>query len=46
MANVNNPSFLIGNATVMVAPQSTDVFSLNPDAHSVGMVKNVTVGVE
>jgi len=46
MANVNNPSFLIGNATVMVAPQSTDVFSLNPDQHSVGMVKNVTVGVE
>lgn len=46
MANVNNPSFLIGNATVMVAPQATDVFSLNPDQHSIGMVKNVTVGVE
>jgi hypothetical protein len=46
MANVNSPSFLIGNATVMLAPQSVDVFSLNPDAHSVGMVKNVTLGVE
>lgn len=46
MANVQTPSFLIGNATVMMAPQSTDVFSLTPDLHSVGMVKNVTVGVE
>jgi len=47
MANeVKSPSFLIGNATVMLAPRSTDVFSLTPDLHSVGMVKAVTVGME
>lgn len=46
MANVQSPSFLIGNATVMLAPQATDVFSLTPALHSVGMVKNVNLGVE
>lgn len=46
MATVQNPSFLIGNATVMLAPQSSDVFSLMPETSSVGMVKNVTVGME
>lgn len=46
MANVKNPSFLIGNATVMLAPQTADVFSLMPETHSVGMVKNVTIGME
>jgi hypothetical protein len=46
MANVQTPSFLIGNATVMLAPQATDVFSLSPDLHSIGMVKAVTVGVD
>lgn len=46
MADVKSPSFLIGNATVMLAPRTVDVFSLNPDAHSVGLVKAVTVGME
>lgn len=46
MANVQSPSFLIGNATVMLAPQATDVFTLTPDLHSVGMVKNVNLSVE
>lgn len=45
-SDVKSPSFLIGNATVMLAPRSVDVFSLNPDQHSVGMVKAVTVGME
>jgi hypothetical protein len=46
MADVKSPSFLIGNATVMLAPRSVDVFSLTPTLHSVGMVKAVTVGME
>lgn len=45
-SEVKSPSFLIGNATVMLAPRSVDVFSLNPTDHSVGMVKAVTVGME
>jgi hypothetical protein len=43
MAEVKNPKFVIGNATVMLAPFSEDVFDLNPDDHSVGMVKSVTL---
>jgi hypothetical protein len=43
MADVKNPKFVIGNATVMLAPYSEDVFTLNPDDHSVGMVKSVTL---
>jgi hypothetical protein len=46
MADVKSPSFLIGNATVMLAQRSVDVFSLNPTQHSIGMVKAVTVGME
>jgi hypothetical protein len=46
MADVQSPSFLIGNATVMLAPQGSDVFSLMPVTHSVGMVKNVSIGVD
>lgn len=46
MADVKSPSFLIGNATVMLAPRSVDVFSLTPALHSIGMVKAVTVGME
>lgn len=46
MANVQTPSFLIGNATVMLAPQGSDVFGLMPDLNSIGMVKNVTIGVD
>lgn len=43
MADVKNPKFVIGNATVMIAPYSEDAFALNPDDHSVGMVKSVTM---
>lgn len=43
MADVKNPKFVIGNATVMIAPYSANVFELNPDTHSVGMVKSVTM---
>jgi hypothetical protein len=47
MANdVQQNAFLIGDATVMMAPQATDVFSLTPALHSIGMVKAVTVGME
>lgn len=43
MAEVKNPKFVIGNATVMLAPFGEDAFALNPDAHSVGMVKAVSL---
>ncbi|MAD95713.1 MAG: hypothetical protein CMB99_00050 [Flavobacteriaceae bacterium] len=43
MADVKNPKFVIGNATVMIAPYSEDAFALNPTDHSVGMVKAVTM---
>lgn len=43
MADVKTPKFVIGNATVMLAPYSENVFALNPDDHSVGMVKSVTL---
>lgn len=43
MADVKEPKFVIGNATVMMAPYSENVFGLNPDDHSVGMVKAVTI---
>lgn len=43
MADVKNPKFVIGNATVMIAPYSANAFELNPDDHSVGMVKAVTM---
>lgn len=46
MAEVKNPKFVIGNATVMLAPFGEDVFALTPDEHSVGMVKAVTVTQE
>lgn len=44
--DVKNNAFMIGNATVMMAPWTTDVFSLTPNLHSIGMVKTVTVGLE
>lgn len=43
MADVKNPKFVIGNATVMLAPFTENVFELNPDDHSVGMVKSVAL---
>lgn len=46
MADVKDPKFVIGNATVMLAPYTEDVFALTPDDHSVGMVKAVTITQE
>ena len=43
MADVKNQKFVIGNATVMLAPYTENVFALNPEDHSVGMVKSVTL---
>jgi hypothetical protein len=34
--------FMLGTATVMIGPQ-TDLFNLNPDEHSIGLVKNFTI---
>lgn len=44
--DILNNAFAIGNATVMMAPFATDVFSLTPALHSIGMVKQVSVGME
>lgn len=46
MADVKDNKFVIGNATVMLAPYTEDVFALTPEAHSVGMVKAVTITQE
>lgn len=46
MADVKDPKFVIGNATVMLAPYTEDVFALTPEGHSVGMVKAVTITQE
>lgn len=43
MADVKDPKFLIGNATVMLAPYDENPFGLTPDEHSIGMVKAVTL---
>lgn len=46
MAEVKDSKFVIGNATVMMAPFSSDVYTLNPDDHTVGMVKAVTLEMQ
>lgn len=47
MPAVKNNAFLIGEATLMIAPYgSASVFELTPDAHSVGMVRNVQLTQE
>lgn len=48
MADVKNNAFLLGEATLMIAPygDATSVFELTPDLHSVGMVRNVTLNQE
>ena len=43
MADIKEHKFVIGNATVMLAPFTEDVFALNPTDHSVGMVKSVSL---
>lgn len=47
MADVRVPAFMLSSATLMIAPAfTTDVFSLTPDEHSVGMVREVAVNVD
>lgn len=43
MAEVRDPKFVIGNATVMLAPYTDDVYALTPDLNSIGMVKSVSM---
>lgn len=47
MADVQKSAFSLSSATVMMAPAlTTDVFSLTPALHSVGMVSEFNVSVE
>lgn len=47
-ASIRNNAFLLGEATLMLAPYSdpTSVFELVPATHSIGMVRNVQVTEE
>ena len=45
-ADIKTNAYLLGNATLMMAPFGTDPFTLTPADHSVGMVKNVTLSEE
>lgn len=46
-AETKTNAYLLGNATLMIAPfGAVDPFTMDPDTYSVGMVKNVTLGVE
>lgn len=48
MADVKNSAFLLGEATLLMTPYSdtTPVFELTPELHSLGMVRNVTLNSE
>lgn len=47
MADVQKNAFMLSSATLMMAPAfTTDVFSLRPDLHSVGIAEDVQVGVD
>lgn len=47
MADVKKNAFMLSSATVMLAPAfTTDVYSLIPATHSIGMVKEVNVTVD
>jgi hypothetical protein len=48
MPAVKNNAFLLGEATLMIAPyaDATPVFELTPELHSVGMVRNVSLAQE
>jgi hypothetical protein len=47
MADVQKSAFALSSATLMMAPAfTTDVFSLTPDIHSVGMAQEVTITVD
>lgn len=46
-AETKTNAYLLGNATLMLAPfGSVSPFEMTPELHSIGMVKNVTLGVE
>lgn len=46
-AETKTNAYLLGNATLMIAPfGSVDPFGMDPATYSVGMVKNVTLGVD
>lgn len=47
-ADVKTNAFLLGEATLMMVPyaDATSVYELTPDAHSLGMVRNVTLNQE
>lgn len=47
-ADVKNNAFLLGEATLMMVPYAdpVSVFELTPELHSLGMVRNVTLGQE
>lgn len=48
MPDVKNSAFLLGEATLMMAPyaDAVSVFELTPDLHSVGMTRNVSLSEE
>lgn len=47
MADVQKSAFSLSSATIMLGNAFTDdVFSLTPDAHSVGMVSEVSIGID
>lgn len=45
-ADIKTNAYLLGNATLMMAPFGTDPFILTPEDHSIGMVKNVSLSNE
>lgn len=47
MAEVQKNAFMLSSATLMMAPAfTTDVFTLTPALHSVGMAREIAVGVD
>ena len=47
MADVQKNAFMLSSATLMMAPAfTTDVFALTPAVHSVGMAREISVGVD
>jgi hypothetical protein len=47
VADVQKNAFLLSSATLMVAPAfTTDVFTLKPDLHSVGMAREIAISVD
>lgn len=47
MADVKTNAFMLSSATLMIAPAfTTDVFTLTPGLHSVGLVRDIAIPVE